>query len=970
MITQVRSRLVGVATLGVAACAVVLLLASGAYAASYTPGSPLSAAAGKLVSGVAVDQSSHDVYVASCGVEEGLACNGGTGGFMEFSSAGSELVCSLEGAPAHPSSVAVDPVTGNVDVYALVGVEEILEESRVFVYGANCGAKQHEFSVSANGSTPPPQPTVDSFGDFLFPAVGSHESCSQSGTCSEAVSGGFEYGTGVAVDAPGDLYLASNRSVECAESGAVGKLVEYAPDGKGGYSEVGAFAGLDGSAGHAEVTSVAVDRRTGQVFVGRGCGGSFKVERYRAGGAKIDEFGAGTFSFGSFFVYNELAVDESTGRVYATDSGHEKVQEFDYSGSAFLSLGTSVVGDGSVVCEVEGHEESCASEYETGTSITVKALPGAKARFLKWSDATGSAEAPCKSQTGVSCTFTLSAGSTVQAEFGAATATLTVEKQGAGTVEVASVQSGDGLESIACGSHCSELFDEGTIVELSATPATGSVFVGWGTVEGDPGTCTGTASPCMVTLSEATKLTATAGLEPEVLSVSETGPGTVVVECEEGAVFGACTAPLSELPYGTNVRATAKPDVGGELVSFSGTGSAGSGCTGDTCEFAITQTSSVSAVFKTVAKPSVLTVFKGGNGIGTVKSLAPHAGLNCATGCEEAQASFEEGQTIELEETAQSGSAFAGWLGCRRVSATSCQVKLGSAQVEVTAVFLKEGVVGETPTITSFSGNQHGCVEGGIEITVAAGTTYVCNGAKGLTGPSGETPTVTSFSGNLNGCVEGGIEIKLAASTTYVCNGVKGAAGSAGEAPTIAAFAGNQHGCREGGIEVKLAANTTYVCNGAKGETATITSFTGSRHGCVEGGIEVKLAANATYVCNGSKGTNGPVGQAGAAGAPGPPGAAGPVGPQGPKGAPGAVGKVRCAVKQHGKKAKVTCTVKYTGQASSTHRSVRWKLTRHGRTVAHGTSTKTSQVRLRGLKRGTYILRLQGQHQDTVIHVH
>ena len=663
MITHPRTRSV-LSAITTIALAITLLTATTALAADYTAGTPLSPTAGKIVSSVAVDQSSHDVYVASCGEEEGLACNSvAAGGFEEFNSSGTEVACSLEGAPEHPASVAVDPTTGDIDVLDLTdfNAEGFLSKAVIGVYGGNCGAKQHEFAVQTDGYAPPPELLVDPSGNVIVPSPldSLFETCSQAGVCSELV--GESHGaTGATLDASGNLYLASNGSTFCEESGTLGRLVEYAPDGKGGYSQSGAFAGLDGSAGHAEVTSIALDKRTGQVFVGRGCGGSFKIERYRGGGAKIEEFGAGTFSLGSELNYNQLAVDESTGRLYATDSGHDKVQVFNYSGPGYLPLGTSVAGEGSIVCEVEGHEEPCASEYESGTVLTVKGVAGAKATFAKWSTATGSAQTPCENKTSSSCTFTVSAASTVEAEF--------------------------------------------------------------------------------------------------------------------------------------------------EAV---------------------------------LLHPVVLTVFKGGSGSGAVKSVSP-AGLNCNLACEEGQSRFEEGATVTLEEAPQTGSVFAGWIGCRHVNATTCQITLGTPQSEVTAVFLTEGK----------------------------------EGAAGKEGPAGKTGAT----------------------------GKEGSPGASG-------------------------------AQGAQGAT-------------------------------GAQGANGATGAAGPAG---PPGA------QGPKGEAGPPAKVQCTVKQQHKKTKVTCTVKYPSQAraSDTHRSLHWTLTHQDRIVAHGTSVKTSQIKLNYLRHGTYTLYLDGgQHQGTVIHVY
>lgn len=555
MITQTKTRGV-IAAVTTIALVITLFAATGAQATDYTAGTPLSMS-GKLTSGVAVDQSSHDVYVAACSAPIGsfIGCFNSTAGlFKEFDSTGAELSCSLEGAPDHPATVAVDPTTGDIDVLNTANSEQ----NEILVYGPNCGAEQHEFPASVYNEEPVPESVVDPSGNLisLSTVTESFERCTQAGACS--VLGPSPWPVSAALDASGDLYIATNSLTECEkEPSGAGKLVGYAPDGKGGYTELGAFAGLDGSAGHGEVTTVTVDKKAGQIFVGRGCGEAFRIERYRLDGTKLEAFGAGSFSSASAVVYNQLAVDESTGRLYATDSGHQEVQVFDYSGPAFLSLGTSVAGEGTVVCEVEGHEEPCALEYETGTVVTVKAVVGAKARFVQWSDATGSAEAPCKNQTESTCTFTVSAASSVQAEF---------------------------------------------------------------------------------------------------------------------------AAPFTH--------------------------------------------------------PSVLTVFKGANGSGTLKSFAPHTGINCGTACEEGHATFEEGITVELEETPQAGSVFAGWIGCRHVSATTCQVPLGSPQVEVTAVFLAEGKEGQ-PGKEGLAGKEGAAGKPGVAGKEGKQGAAGAAGAQGQQGPAG-----------------------------------------------------------------------------------------------------------------------------------------------------------------------------------------------------------------------------------------
>jgi DNA-binding beta-propeller fold protein YncE len=130
----------------------------------------------------------------------------------------------------------------------------------------------------------------------------------------------------------------------------------------------------------------------------------------------------------------------------------------------------------------------------------------------------------------------------------------------------------------------------------------------------------------------------------------------------------------------------------------------------------------------TVPTPEPLSVWLGGLGAGTVTSSPP--GTACPSTC---SYGYAEGSSVTLTATPASGSTFVGWLGCQHLTATECEVTMSEAR-EVTAVFLKEA---EAPAIAQFSGSQHGCANGGLEVTVGGSTTYVCNGADGTNGSAG-----------------------------------------------------------------------------------------------------------------------------------------------------------------------------------------------------------------------------------------
>jgi len=89
--------------------------------------------------------------------------------------------------------------------------------------------------------------------------------------------------------------------------------------------------------------------------------------------------------------------------------------------------------------------------------------------------------------------------------------TLTVLRSGTGTGTVTSSPGG-----INCGSDCSESYDQGTSVTLTATPASGSSFTGW-----SGGGCSGTGT-CVVVMNADTEVTATfsPSLKPSSISVS------------------------------------------------------------------------------------------------------------------------------------------------------------------------------------------------------------------------------------------------------------------------------------------------------------------------------------------------------------------------------------------------------------------------------------------------------------------
>ena len=101
--------------------------------------------------------------------------------------------------------------------------------------------------------------------------------------------------------------------------------------------------------------------------------------------------------------------------------------------------------------------------------------------------------------------------------------TLDVSVTGDGTGAITSQPVG-----IDCGATCSADFDAGTVVTLTATPATGSSFGGWS------GACSGSGA-CSITMNQPESVGATFDAVPVVAVPGLTGPGLVAI----AALFAA-----------------------------------------------------------------------------------------------------------------------------------------------------------------------------------------------------------------------------------------------------------------------------------------------------------------------------------------------------------------------------------------------------------------------------------------------
>jgi hypothetical protein len=253
-----------------------------------------------------------------------------------------------------------------------------------------------------------------------------------------------------------------------------------------------------------------------------------------------------------------------------------------------------------------------------------------------------------------------SAGNSAYTPEGCATArstvqnfTLTVTKTGNGTVT-------SSLPGINCGSDCNESYSSGTVVTLSATAATGSVFAGWsGNTDCADGSiavnanksCTATFTP----VPQAFTLNVSV-----VKAVTGAGTGNGTVTSNPAGIN--CGSDCSEAyTSGTVVILTALPAAGSVFSGWSG-----SGC--GTGSVTMNNNRNCTATFNAQPVQTFgLSVKKTGTGKGTV--ISNLAGINCGSDCSE---SYTSGTVVVLTALPAAGSIFSGWSGsgCSTASVT------------------------------------------------------------------------------------------------------------------------------------------------------------------------------------------------------------------------------------------------------------------------------------------------------------
>jgi uncharacterized repeat protein (TIGR02543 family) len=396
-----------------------------------------------------------------------------------------------------------------------------------------------------------------------------------------------------------------------------------------------------------------------------------------------------------------------TASAAVTATARFDLQTFTLTVQSGGGTGNGTVTGSGITCTIVAATQSgtCNASVTPATVIVLTAAPAAGGHvFEGWGGAcTG---------TSTTCSVTMSDAKSVTARFGAPVVTFALTVTSGGGTGNGAVTGGDINCSIAGAAQtgtCSATVTSGTVVTLTATPAAGNTFAGWG-----GGVCTGTATTCAVTMSQArtvtASFTATANFTLTVTSGGGTGNGAVTgsgVTCNVAAATQTGTCSVS-LASGTVVTLTEAPIAG---HTFAGWG--GGVCTGTatTCVVTMSQARTVTASFTAPVGTFALTVTSGGGtGSGTVTGTGSIA-CNVVGGTQSGTcgAALATGTVVTLTEAPAAGNTFAGWGGgvCTG-TATTCVVTMSQART-VTASFSAQLVA---LSVTSGGGNGNGTVSG------------------------------------------------------------------------------------------------------------------------------------------------------------------------------------------------------------------------------------------------------------------
>ena len=320
------------------------------------------------------------------------------------------------------------------------------------------------------------------------------------------------------------------------------------------------------------------------------------------------------------------------------------------------ALSASKTGNGTITSSPAGINcgTDCSELYNYGTRVTLTATPDPGWVLSTWGGR-------CLGSITLTCTVIVDEAKSVSVSFTNITYPLSLAKTGNGAGTVTSSPAG-----INCGSTCSYSFGNHSLVLLTATASTGSIFTGW-----SGGGCSGTGT-CKVTMNTPVSVTAnfTANSTCYTLTLTPATGGSITASPTPNCNNS------SQYFQGTAISLTATPDTG---WAFSSWGGSCLGVTTNICSFVMDDNKTVSVLF--TSNTYTLTLNKTGTGSGIVTSSP--TGINCGSTC---SYSFGNNSLVLLTATASTGSTFTGWSGGGCSGTGTCTVTMNTP-ASVTANF-------------------------------------------------------------------------------------------------------------------------------------------------------------------------------------------------------------------------------------------------------------------------------------------
>ena len=378
----------------------------------------------------------------------------------------------------------------------------------------------------------------------------------------------------------------------------------------------------------------------------------------------------------------------------------------------------------SVTCTNATSPCTATGKYLTATTVVLTATPTAGQTFSGWGGA-------CSS-TSTTCTVLVSQITNVSATFGTGNWPLTVALIGAGT---GTVSSGDSPQTINCADTggiftgtCSNSYPTSPSVKsITLTQVADPImlFVSWG------GACSGSASTCVVSMSEARLVTAEFAIDPQLdVFISANATNTHVVSSNDSPQTINCTSTATASVPNTTSGSCVGHYVLGAVITLTAlvspaptwsvsSGGGGAGCTGAASYSCVVTLNTDTVVYVIYAGyPLTLTIKDDSTGSGYVTSadsLISNCGglINplCST-------VYTSGASITLTRTADTGSTFTGWTvtgaiptsGTCTSSSATCAFTSYSTVTQVTAQFSQDQTLSMNTTgtgsgtITGYSG--------------------------------------------------------------------------------------------------------------------------------------------------------------------------------------------------------------------------------------------------------------------------